>query len=58
MVIESIRAECRRYKAAAEAALAQLGDSELAAASGSSNSAAAIVCHLAADVVAAITPRD
>jgi hypothetical protein len=55
MVIESIRAESRRYKAAAEAALAQLGDAELAASSGSSNSAAAIICHLAGNLASRFT---
>jgi hypothetical protein len=55
MFIESIRAESRRYKAAAEAALAQLGDTELAVALGSSNSAAAIVCHLAGNLASRFT---
>jgi hypothetical protein len=56
VVIESIRAEARRYKAAAEAALAQLDDASLTRSVGaSSNSAAAIICHVAGNLSSRFT---
>ena len=56
MVIDSLRAEARRYKAAAEAALAQLDDASLTRVVGpASNSIAAIVCHLAGNFTSRFT---
>jgi Protein of unknown function (DUF1572) len=54
-VIESIRAEYLRYKALAEAAIAQLDDAELAAHDGGSNSIAVICWHLSGNLQSRFT---
>ncbi|MGE0445269.1 MAG: DUF1572 family protein [Vicinamibacterales bacterium] len=56
MTIDSLLAEARRYKALAEATLGQLTDAELVMSHGaSSNSIAAIVCHLAGNLSSRFT---
>src|SRR5499426_3761878 len=55
-IIESIRAECLRYKTLAEAAIRQLDDAQLAAhASQNSNSIATICWHLSGNLKSRFT---
>jgi hypothetical protein len=56
MTIDSLLAESKRYKALAEATVGQLTDAELVMSHGaSSNSIAAIVCHLAGNLSSRFT---
>src|SRR5262245_49390461 len=55
-IVESIRAECLRYKTLAEAAIRQLDDAQLAAqGSANSNSVATICWHLAGNLKSRFT---
>ncbi len=54
-LLASIEAEYRRYKTLAESAINQLADAELADATGSSNSIATIVWHIAGNLKSRFT---